>query len=323
MTVRVRQSPGYRREIELVPSWRSRALNAVLRLTMGRPLRDDADIVALRRHYEKLDARQFRVDSDVERIPVECGGVPCEWIVVPGTRPERVVLYLHGGSFAFRFPNAHAALSARLCRRLHARALIPDYRLAPEYPFPAAPDDCHAVYRGLLAEGVDPRNIVFAGDSAGANLALVTLHRARAAGEPLPACAVLLSPAVDCTMRSPSMFTFDGQDPMIRFASLLVLRRHYVPSPELYTNPEVSPLFADFEGFPPLFIQAGSAELLRDEATRTAEKADAAGVDVELELWPGAAHSFQIAGFLPEAALAVDHIASFVRERTGWRDVPI
>ncbi len=323
MTVRVRRTPGYRREIELIPSWRSRALNAVLRLTMGKPLRDDADIVALRRHYEKLDARQFRVDSDVERIPVECGGVPGEWIVVPATRPERVLLYLHGGSFAFRFPNAHAALSARLCRRLHARALIPDYRLAPEYPFPAAPDDCHAAYRGLLAEGVDPRNIVFAGDSAGANLALVTLHRARAAGEPLPACAVLLSPAVDCTMRSPSMFAFDGQDPMIRLASLLVLRRHYVPSPELYTNPEVSPLFADFEGFPPLFLQAGSAELLRDEATRTAEKAHEAGVDVELELWPGAAHSFQIAGFLPEAALAVDHIAHFVRVRTGWEDVPI
>src|SRR5258705_8567498 len=115
MTVRLRRSPGYRVEIELIPSWRSRALNAVLRLTMGRPLRDDADIVALRRHYEKLDARQFRVDSDVERIPVECGGVHCEWIVVPETRTERVVLYLHGGAFAFRFPNAHAALTAPLC----------------------------------------------------------------------------------------------------------------------------------------------------------------------------------------------------------------
>ena len=316
----MRRRTGYRREIELAPSWRSRALNAVLRLTMGRPLRDDSDIVALRRRYEKLDARQFRVGSHVERMPVECGGVPGEWIVVPETRHERVVLYLHGGSFAFRFPNAHAALAARLCRQLRARALIPDYRLAPEYPFPAAPDDCHAAYRGLLAQGVDPGNIVLAGDSAGGNLALVTLHRSRAAGEPLPACAVLLSPAVDCTLGSPSMFTFDGQDPMIRLASLLVLRQHYVPSPEHYTNPEVSPLFADFEGFPPLFFQAGSTELLRDEATRAADKAYAAGVDVELELWPDAAHVFQIAGFLPEAAVAIDHIARFVRMRTGWQD---
>ncbi len=320
MKARLPQRLGYRREIELRPSLRSRALNALLRLTMGRPLRDDADIVALRRRYEKLDARQFRVDAFVERIPVECGGVPGEWIVVPETRTERVVLYLHGGSFAFRFPNAHAGLAARLCRKLRARALIPDYRLAPEYPFPAAPDDCHAAYRGLLAQGVAPANIVIAGDSAGGTLALVTLHRARGAGEPLPACAVLLSPAVDCTLRSPSMVAFDGQDPMIRLASLLVLRRHYVSSPHLYTNPEVSPLFADFEGFPPLFLQAGSTELLRDEATRTAEKAHEAGVDVELELWPGAAHVFQIAGFLPEAALAVDHIARFVRMRTGWQE---
>jgi acetyl esterase/lipase len=317
----MRRRSGYRREIELPPSWRSQALAALMRLTMGQPLTSESDIVALRRRYEKLDARQFGVDADVERMPVECGGVPGEWVIVPETRVERVLLYLHGGSFAFRFPNAHAALAARLCRQMRARALIPDYRLAPEYPFPAATHDCHAAYRGLLAQGIEPKNIVLAGDSAGGNLALVTLHRARAAGEPLPACAVLLSPAVDCTLGSPSMVAYDGQDPMIRLASLLVLRRHYVPSPHLYTHPEVSPLFAEFEGFPPLFFQAGSTELLRDEATRAAEKAHAAGVDVELELWPDAAHVFQIAGFLPEAALAVSHIARFVRMRVGWQDI--
>jgi len=312
--------PSYRREIELKPSVRSYALNALLRLTLGKPIADDVDVVALRRRYEKLDARQFKVAPPVERTAAELGGVPGEWITVPETRAERVVLYLHGGSFAFRFPNAHASLAARLCRRLHARALLPDYRLAPEHPFPAAPDDCHAAYRGLLAQGIAPQNIVLAGDSAGGNLALVTLYRARAAGEPLPACAVLLSPAVDCTMGSPSMSAYDGRDPMIRLASLLVLRRMYVPSPHLYTNPEVSPLFADFTGFPPLFFQTGSTELLRDEATRAADKAFEAGVDVELELWPGAAHVFQIADFLPEAALALDHIVRFVRMRAGWND---
>jgi acetyl esterase/lipase len=321
VTARTNRRNGYRREIELKPSWRSHALSALLRLTMGKPLTHDADVVALRRRYEKIDARQFKVGPSVARTPVECGDVPGEWIAVPETRNERVLLYLHGGSFAFRFPNAHAALAARLCRRLRARALIPDYRLAPEFPFPAAPDDCHAAYRGLLAQGVLPRNIVLAGDSAGGNLALVTLLRARAAGEPLPACAVLLSPAVDCTMGSPSMVACEGSDPMIRLANLLVLRRHYVPSPHLYTSPDVSPLFGEFGGFPPLFFQTGSTELLRDEATRAAEKAFAAGVDVELELWPGAPHVFQLAGFLPEAALAVDHIARFVRMRAGWHDI--
>jgi acetyl esterase/lipase len=129
---------------------------------------------------------------------------------------------------------------------------------------------------------------------------------------------VLLSPALDCTLVSPSIATFDGSDPMIRLASLMVLRRLYVPPAYEYTNPEVSPLYADFRGFPPLFLQVGSTELLRDEATRAADKAFAAGVDVECELWPGAPHVFQLAEFLPEARLAVDHIVRFVRMRAGW-----
>ena len=312
--------PSFHRDIEVKPSMRSYALKALLRLTLGKQLADDADVAALRRHYERLDARQFKVGPPVERTPTETGGVPGEWIAAPETLPERVILYLHGGSFAFRFPNAHASLAARLCRRLQARALIPDYRLAPEHPYPAAPDDCHAAYRGLLAEGVDPKNIVLAGDSAGGNLVLVTLCRVRAAGEPLPACGVMLSPALDCTMQSPSMTTFDGQDPMIRRASLLVLRRHYVPSRFPFTNPDISPMFADFRGLPPLLFQVGSTELLRDEAMRAANKAHAADVDVELELWPGAAHVFQLAEFLPEARLAVEHIARFVRVRAGWPD---
>jgi len=312
--------PSYHRDVQIKPSMRSYALNTLLRLTLGKQLADDADVAELRRNYERLDARHFRVAPPVERRPAELGGVPGEWIVAPESRFERVILYLHGGSFAFRFPNAHAALAARLCRRLRARAFIPDYRLAPEHPFPAAPDDCHAAYRALLAQGVEAANMVLAGDSAGGNLALVTLCRARAAGEPLPSCAVLLSPALDCTMESPSITTFDGRDPLIRRASLLVLRRHYVPSAFPFTNPEVSPLFADFRGFPPLLFQVGSTELLRDEATRGANKAFLADVDVELELWPGAAHVFQLVEFLPEARLAIDHIVRFVRTRAGWPD---
>lgn len=310
----------YARTIERRPSWRAVALNALLRVTMRKRLTHDADVVALRRQYEKLDARRFRRDPAVVRVPVNCGAVPAEWVTVPETHPERIVLYLHGGSFAFRFPNAHAALAARLCRRLGARALIPDYRLAPEHPFPAGPDDCEAAYRWLLDQGFAARDIVVAGDSAGGNLALVTLQRARAAGLPLPACAVLLSPALDCTMSSPSMAAYDGRDPMLQLANLLVLRQFYVGSPHDYTNPEVSPLFADFRGFPPLLLQVGTEELLRDEATRAAEKAHQAGVDVELELWPGVAHVFQIADFLPEATHAINNIARFVRLRAGWND---
>lgn len=121
---------------------------------------------------------------------------------MPQSRPERNLFYLHGGSFSFQFPNAHADFAARLCRRLQARALIPDYRLAPEHPYVTAPDDCHAAYRWALNQGCVTPDMVLIGDSAGSNLALVTLGRARRALEALPACAVLLSPTVDCTLAS-------------------------------------------------------------------------------------------------------------------------
>ena len=309
------------RVIEGRGSWRARALTALLRLMSRSPLRHEADIPARRQRYEEIDARHFPVEKWVVREAVDCDGVPAEWVSVPESRPERVLFCLHGGSFAFRFPNTHAAFAARLCRRLEARALIPDYRLSPEHPFPAAPDDCQAAYRWLLASGCNPRDVVFVGDSAGGNLALVTLNRALKEGEPLPACAVLLSPAVDCTLSSPSMVDNEDLDPMMNLRSLLVLRRHYAPSPQLYTHPEVSPLFADFEGYPPLLLQTGSSEMLRDEAIRTAEKAKAAGVDVELELWPETPHVFQIVSFLPESALAHDHIVRFVLARTGWESM--
>lgn len=299
-------------------SWRSRALNAVLRVASHRPLRQDADLLALRRRYEAIDAWRAPEVPGMVRETVQCDGVAAEWISMPESRPDRTLLYLHGGSFAFRFPNTHAAFAARMGRLLGARVLLPDYRLAPEHPFPAAPDDCHGTYRWLLGRGTSPGNVVVVGDSAGGCLALVTLHRARQATEPQPACAVLLSPAVDCTFGSHSMVDNAGRDPLLRLGDMLVLRRHYVPSPHLYTHPEVSPLFADFHGFAPLLLQAGSSEMLRDEAVRTAHKAHAAGVDVELELWPDMPHVFQVAPFLPESTRALHHIAAFVAARTGW-----
>ncbi len=312
--------PPHVRTIEGTASWRSRMLGTLLRVALREPLDPDADVAALRRRYEALDARYFAPDRSVVRRAVDCNGVSCEWVSVPGSRPERTLFYLHGGSFAFRFPNAHAAFAARLCRRLGARALIPDYRLAPEHPYPAAPDDCLAAYRWVRANASDSRGVVFLGDSAGGNLALVTLHRTLRAAEPLPACAVLLSPAVDCTLESRSIVDNEGLDPMLNLPNLLVLRRRYVPLPDMYTHPDVSPLFADFAGFPPLFLQAGSSEILRDEAVRTAQRAHEAGVDVELELWPQTPHAFQMASFLPEAAQAMGRIVRFVLARTGWRE---
>lgn len=285
----------------------------------GKPLRYDTDVASARRPYEQIDDRHVRLGLDVSRAAVDCNGVAAEWISVPETQPGRTLLMLHGGSFAFRFPKAYAALAARLCRRLGARALVPDYRLAPEHPFPAAPDDCQTAWRWLLGTGCHPAEVVMVGDSAGGNLVLVTLHRSVKAGDPLPACAMLLSPAVDCTLGSASMVDNEGRDPVIRLTNLLVLRHHYVPLPQWHMHPDVSPLFANFKGFPPLLLQASRGEMFCDDAVRVAHKAHADAVDVELELWPSTPHGFQIAAFLPEAAQALENMVRFVRARVGWQ----
>jgi len=300
-------------------AWRRRWLNLFLRLTAKRMLVPGADIPELRRKQAALDLKFGVVDPLARRTPVAIGSVAGEWIDVPESRPERVLLYLHGGAFIFRFPNTHAALAARLCRRLGMRALMVDYRLAPEHPYPAAADDCHAAYRWLLAQGCDPSGVVIAGDSAGGNLTLATLHRIKAAGEPLPACAVLMSPFVDFTLSSRSLFANERRDPIFTLAGIVALRELYGP-PERFLEPSLSPLFGAFTGLPPMLLQAGSTEMLLDESARVAARAHAAGVPVEFEIWDRLPHVFQAFDALPQAALAADSIARFVRRHAGWAE---
>jgi len=291
-------------------------LHTILRLTAKRMRFVGVDIATLRAQQAAFDEKFGRLDPEARSTPVDCAGAPAEWIEVPGSRADRVLLYLHGGAFMFRFPRTHSGMAARWCRRLGARALMVDYRLAPEHRFPAAPDDCHQAYRWLLALGIEPRHIVIAGDSAGGNLALVTLHRIEAAGEPMPACAVLISPAVDFTLTSKSLVTNEKRDPMFTLAGLIALRGLYA-SPKHYLDPSVSPLYADYTGFPPLLFQAGDLEVLRDESMRAADRANAAGVKVELEIWKDMAHVFQALP-LPQAAAATEHIVRFIAKHTGW-----
>jgi monoterpene epsilon-lactone hydrolase len=301
------------------PSLRARLVEMLLRVQVKRPLPPDSDLRALGRHYEALDQRKFVLPPDVRRTPVSTGSVRCEWVDVPVSRPERVLLYLHGGGYVVRFPNLHARFAARVARKLCCRALMVDYRLAPEHPYPAAVDDCLEAYRWLLAQGVAARDVVIAGDSAGGNATLVTLLRAKAAGDPLPGCAVALSPAVDCTFSSPSLVENERSDALFRLATLLLLRATYC-APERMLDPFVSPLYGDLAGLPPILLQAGSREMLRDDSVRFAERARVAGVDVELELWNGMQHCFQLLQFLPESTRAIDAFVGFVRRHTGWTE---
>ena len=298
-------------------SWRARWVEWLLRVSVKRRMPPDVDLAALRSHYQQIDGRRFSTPPNVERTPVDADGVPCEWVAVPASRPQRVVLFIHGGGFALRLPNLYARFAANVGAALEARVLLVDYRLAPEHPFPAGLDDCLAAYRWLLNQGFAARDIVIGGDSAGANLCLATLLDAKAAGLPLPACAFVISPPVDLTMASPSFVANERSDAVFRLATLMLLRGRYVGADRLL-DPRVSPLFGDLAGLPPLLLQAGTREMLRDDAVRFAERARSAGVQVELELWHGMQHCFQLLQFLPESGRAIETIARFVGRHADW-----
>ncbi|MBS0393746.1 MAG: alpha/beta hydrolase [Proteobacteria bacterium] len=313
--------PAYARRIDLRGGGaRRRLLHAWLHLTVKRIPLQDTDVAKLRAITLAWDARLARPDPQVRRRLVEDGDMRGEWLEVPGSRADRTLLYLHGGAFMFRFPEVHARLVARLCRRLQARAFMVDYRLAPEHPHPAAADDCERAYRWLVAGGADPGRVVLAGDSAGGNLALVLLQRLLGAGEPLPACAVLLSPVVDFTLSSRSLLSHEATDPMFSLAGLVAMRARYAP-PERFLDPDVSPLFGRFAGLPPLLFQVGAIEMLSDEAARAAARAHAEGVEVELEVWERMAHVFHALP-LPQARGALDHAARFIAKHARWAPVP-
>jgi monoterpene epsilon-lactone hydrolase len=304
---------------ESVGAWRRRLLNAILRITVKSQLDAETSVGVARGANARLDRRFAWVEPGMRRTPDEAGGVPGEWVDAPGSRAERTVLYLRGGAFMFRFPRTHAGLAARIAARTGARVFLPDYRLAPEHPHPAAGDDCLAAYRGLLGRGTSASSMAFVGDSAGGNLVLALLHRLKAAGGPLPACAVAFSPIVDFTMSSPSLVANERRDPAFTLAAVLAMRPFYAP-PERFLDPDVSPLFGDWAGLPPLLFQVGSTELLLDESVRAAERARAAGVAADLEVWDRLPHVFQAIAMLPQSAAALDSAAHFLRRHCRWND---
>ena len=244
---------------------------------------------------------------------VDAGGVPAEWIAADDADPGRTFLYLHGGGYMLGSVATHRNLVGRIAREARARCLSLDYRLAPEHPFPAAVEDALAAYRWLLESGVEPSRLAIGGDSAGGGLTLGTLVSLRAAGDPLPACAVCLSPLTDLEGSGDSMRTAD--DPLISDLSAVdEMTQTYMQGADP-RDPRASPLHADYAGFPPLLIQVGTREVLLDDSTRVAVKAREAGVEVTLEVEEGLIHVWQLFGpHVPESKQAVKRIGAFVRE---------
>jgi monoterpene epsilon-lactone hydrolase len=249
----------------------------------------------------------------VRLIQVEVGDIPCEWVVAPGADPDLRLLYLHGGGWVSGSGGNYLPLAADVSVAAKCAVLLPDYRLAPEHRFPAGLEDCVAAHDWLIANGPSgpgPAKATFiAGDSAGGNLTLATLLALRDRKLTLPAGGIAISAATDFTLASESLKTVD--DPIISARTMPEFRDRYLEKSDP-RNPLASPVFGDYRGIPPLLIQVGEHEMLRDDSIRVAEKAAADGIPVKLEVWPGMVHVFQIRR-LPESRVAIEHIADFMQ----------
>ena len=292
---------------------KSPQLDRVIGLIRARATAPRKTLEEDRLSYETMLSAMM-VDDDISTERVGAGGVPAEWIWAPGADTAAVMLYLHGGGYVLGSMRTHRVMLAHLARACQCKVLGLEYRLAPENPFPAPVDDTLAAYRWLLAQGYDHRKIVLAGDSAGGGLVVAAMVAMRYVGEPLPAAGVCLSPWVDMEAAGHSFITNAASDPSVAKDRILRMAGLYLAgkSPQA---PLASPMHADLRGLPPLCVQVGSIETLLDDARALTERAQAAGVSVELEVWEDMPHVWQhFASMLPEAQQAIAHIGEFVRK---------
>ncbi len=265
-------------------------------------------------------ARRVKLPPGVERAAVEADGVRCVWLLPPNAHADRVLLYLHGGGFVFGLSAQHLAMVAELTLQLGIRALLPDYRLAPHHPWPAALEDCLTVYRWLLRQGYPAQRIVVAGDSAGGNLTITLAMALRDAGEPLPAALACLSPVGDLSSSEERGRTF--VDPVLHPRAIRRFNRSYIDGHDA-RHPLISPVFGDWHGLPPLLIHAGENELLREDAERMARAAQQAGAEVELAIYPRMWHVWQLNLELPQARDSLEKIAAFLRQHLETHATPV
>jgi acetyl esterase/lipase len=252
------------------------------------------------------------VPRDVRRTDTAIGGVNAVEVTVDGVDSPDVILYFHGGVYVIGSAASSVPLVADLSRRTNARVISVDYRLAPENPYPAAVDDAKAAYQGLLAQGADPSNIAFSGDSAGGGLAVAALLAVKDADMPMPSAVFAMSPWVDLTLSGNTLINKQDFDPTLTGEGLRWRVGDYVAESSP-SDPYISPIFADLRGLPPMLIQVGSHEILLSDAVRLAERAAKDDVAVTLEVVPGVPHVFQAyAGILDEGGAALNRAASFL-----------
>ena len=286
----------------------------------------DLAIERIRRIYRgwnrSTSVAQMRTDWDaafladiapISHQNVAVAGMDSEWIAGSNAPHDKAILYFHGGGFRLGSVASHRELIARISEACGCRVLAINYRLAPEYRFPAPLEDALAAYGCMLDQGLRPENIALAGDSAGGNLVLTTILGLRERGLPLPAAGVLMSPWTDLAATGESYVSRADADPIHQRPMILALAKNYLGEGGDPRDPLASPLYADPAGLPPLLIQVGDRETVLADSTMFAEKARAVGIAVELQVWDGMIHVFQMFAELPEAHRAIASIAEFLK----------
>ncbi len=273
----------------------------------------ECSIERLRAETDAAAKRLIKPIPGITYEPVETGIVYAEWVKSVQSPTDRAVLYFHGGGFVMGSAHAHRSIVGNLIKHLNVNALVFDYRLAPEHPAPAAVEDATAVYLWLLKQGYAAEQIAFAGDSAGGGIALATLLKLKDDGRPLPSACAVFSPCTDMTMQGASHQTRAAKDPCTPKGANATYMRYYVGAGDPQ-HPYASPLFGSLSGLPPIKIQVGDNETLRDDSVQFYEKARAAGVEVELRVWKGMFHCFPLmAPLFPEASTALTESCAFLR----------
>jgi epsilon-lactone hydrolase len=286
--------------------WRRAVLRALIRATL-KPAFAPAVGIGLQRLALRASSAVTRATPVAAIRPGRWGTAAGEWVVPAGAAENRAILYLHGGGYCLGAPATHRSLTTALAAASGVEVAVPDYRLAPEHPFPAALEDALAAYRGLAEAG---RALVIAGDSAGGGLAVALALAAAGHGLPPPRGLLLVSPWVDLAGEGESHRTRARRDPMLGSAGLARWSRAYAG--ELVRDPRCSPLHAQLSALPPVLIEVGTEEVLHDDATRLAQRLDAAAVKVTMHVGDGLWHDFPLhARVLPEADAAVTAMARF------------
>lgn len=293
-------------------SWQLKILRVFLRRVARRSLSRQPDSVAARKWFERGAWLNARGRPWQQFTPDALGDVPVLWTAQPAPGAP-IVLYLHGGGYVMGNPRTHAALGGYLKRKTGFEVCLPDYRLAPEHPFPAAFDDAKAAWRGLIAKGHAPERIILGGDSAGGGLALALLAHLCATGQRGPACVFAFSPFTDLTLEGPSI-TLNARSEILLPISRLERLRDRVLQGADSRDPRISPLYGTYLGAPPVLIQVARTEILHSDSTRMVQHLRAQGVDVTLQEWGNLPHVWQyFHGWLPEARRALTDAGNFIR----------